>query len=92
MKAKKVDTESIIQSATQKITSDIVSLTERKGSAINIFRKTADELQMVNEELSASLDRLSSLKDFIDTQATVAEQMMTENANVRSRILEIIGG
>lgn len=84
-------TEQSIQATTSRLGGDIANLSARKTRAISAFRQTADELASVNEELQKSLLSLSELQKFIDEQTKTANQMISDNTSVRSKILDIIG-
>ena len=77
--------------ATEKLTGDIVALTTKRENALNTFRATANELYDVNTGLQQKVDSFEALSQFIAEKRAATEQMIEDNAAVRSRILEIIG-
>ena len=88
---KKVTTEQAIQMATSHLANDITSLSSKKDSALSTFRRTATELNSINDALKTKLCNLDELSSFIQEQQNAANQMIHDNDAVRSRILEIIG-
>lgn len=89
--AKKYTTEQTIQMATDNLTGDIVALTTKRENALNTFRATANELYDVNTSLQQKVASFEALSQFIAEKRAATEQMIEDNAAVRSRILEIIG-
>ena len=92
MIGKKIDTEQAVNLAVGKVTDDIGLLSSRRDCALSVFRSTANELQSVNEGLAQKLSTLNALQDFISGQSDQIKTMMGDNAAVRNRIMEIIGG
>ncbi len=88
---RKQTTESIIKLATTKLSSDINGLSMQKDNALSAFRKTAVELDTINDGLRTKLGNLSELESFIQSQRTSADKMIADNEAIRQRILDIIG-
>ena len=88
---KKETTEHVINTATARLSGDIAGLANRRESALSSFRRTANELQSINEGLKVKQGHLRELAAFIEAQEGATEKMMSDNEAVRSRILEIIG-
>ncbi len=88
---KRKNLHKLVKTATTKISSDILNLTEEKGEALSVFRKTANELGNINKELKEKTDDLIALASFIEEQKESAKQMMSDNEAVRTKIFEIIG-
>ena len=84
-------TEQILSKATAKIATDITSLGTRRSNAISAFRQTADELASINQGLNQALGSLETLQNFITEQTGITNQMISDNDNVRAKILDIIG-
>lgn len=89
--AKKYTTEQTIQMATDHLANDIVTLSAKRENALNTFRATANELYDVNTGLQEKVASFEALSQFIAEKRAATEQMIEDNAAVRSRILEIIG-
>lgn len=89
--ARKFTTEQSIKMASDKIAGDISSLLGRKEMAVSSFRRTANDLTIINSALGEKKAVLSELKEFIETQEAQATQMIADNESVRAKILDIIG-
>ena len=77
--------------AINRLADDIIILNSRKESAISSFRRTANELGSINEQLSSRNQFYDSLVEIVIDQKRQTEKMMSDNDNVRKKILEIIG-
>lgn len=89
--SKNANMQSVIQTATTKITGDISALSEKRENALSTFRATANELGTINDSLRERQNNLLELANFIQTQTDATGKMIADNEAVRSRILEIIG-
>lgn len=87
----KKGTKDLIIAATRKISKDIDTLQNDKGNALSEFRKAADRLGSIHEQLLEKVNDLSNLETFIQDKKNVATQNISDNAAVRSKILDIIG-
>ena len=85
------NTEQIIARATQRVSNDMAGLASRRDGALSAFRKARAELQAVNAETQKGLDRLSALKNFIESEVSSGEKMISDNSHVCDKITEIIG-
>lgn len=77
--------------AINRLANDIITLNGRKESAISSFRRTANELGSINEQLSSRNQFYDSLVEIVADQKRQTEKMMSDNEHVRNKILEIIG-
>ena len=84
-------TPQAIKFATSRLAGDITSLSAQKEDALSTFRRTAVQLENINNNLRIKTGELSELAIFIEEQKNVANKMMEDNDKVRGRILEIIG-
>lgn len=80
-----------IKVAVDKISDDINHLSTRKEHAISVFRSTANQLASINSEMEEKTSELDTLADFIQHQKDIASKVVSDNENVRAKILEIIG-
>ena len=80
-----------IKVAVDKISDDINHLSTRKECAISVFRSTANQLASINSEMEEKMSELDTLADFIQHQKDIASKVVSDNENVRAKILEIIG-
>lgn len=84
-------TQVFFSAATLKIHRDIISLSTRRNKALSVFRKTAEKLGNINEELNVRVSQMDSLTALIAEEKNSAAQMIHDNEAVRSRMLDIIG-
>lgn len=77
--------------AINRLADDIIILNGRKESAISSFRRTANELGSINEQLNSRNQFYDSLVEIVADQKRQTEKMMSDNEHVRNKILEIIG-
>ena len=77
--------------AINRLADDINILNGRKESAISSFRRTANELGSINEQLSSRNQFYDSLMATVIDQKHQTEKMMSDNEHVCNKILEIIG-
>ena len=77
--------------AINRLADDIIALNGRKESAISSFRRTANELGSINEQLNSRNQFYDSLVEIVADQKRQTEKMMSDNEHVRNKILEIIG-
>lgn len=77
--------------AINRLADDIIVLNGRKESAISSFRRTANELGSINEQLNSRNQFYDSLVEIVANQKRQTEKMMSDNEHVRNKILEIIG-
>ena len=80
-----------IKVAVDKISDDINHLSTRKACALSVFRSTANQLSSINSEMEEKMSELDTLADFIQHQKDIASKVVSDNENVRAKILEIIG-
>lgn len=80
-----------IKVAVDKISDDINYLSTRKEYAISVFRSTVNQLASINSEMEEKMSELDTLSDFIQHQKDIASKVVSDNENVRAKILEIIG-
>ena len=91
MKNKKLTTEQVLVTTTAQFAKDITNLTERRQTALSVFRSTAESLEVINADLAKSITNFDELTHFIAEQRAAASQMVSDNDKVRNKILEIIG-
>lgn len=84
-------TSDVIQNATNSLSNDISDLNTRRYNILNSFRKVAEDLSIVNDELTEKIADLNTLANFVDVERESAKQMVQDNESVRQRILDIIG-
>ena len=84
-------TNEMISKATEGLDRDIERLSAQRYMALNAFRQTAYDLAEVNENLHEKVVKLNEIEEFINSQRSAANQMISDNEAVRQRILEIIG-
>lgn len=80
-----------IKVAVDKISDDINHISTRKEYAISVFRSTVNQLASINSEMEEKMSELDTLSDFIQHQKDIASKVVSDNENVRAKILEIIG-
>ena len=80
-----------IKVAVDKISDDINHISTRKEHAISVFRSTVNQLVSINSEMEEKMSELDTLSDFIQHQKDIASKVVSDNENVRAKILEIIG-
>ena len=80
-----------IKVAVDKISDDINHISTRKEYAISVFRSTVNQLVSINSEMEEKMSELDTLSDFIQHQKDIASKVVSDNENVRAKILEIIG-
>lgn len=85
------NTEQVLTKATQRVSTDMANLAVRRDGALSAFRKARSELEAVNAETQKGLDRLFSLKSFIESEVASGEKMISDNTHVCAKITEIIG-
>lgn len=79
-------------SAVARITDDIAGLHEERMDALSCFRCTAEWLDDINQQLGEKAALCGSLvARLTGVQEDIAQQVR-DNAKVRDKILEIIGG
>lgn len=88
---KKRSTEQVLTETTSQLAKDISGLSDRRQTALGIFRDTAENLAAINEDLAKSITDFDNLTKFIAEQRQSAEQMVSNNDKVRNKILEILG-
>lgn len=88
---KKKSTEQVLTETTSQLAKDISGLSDRRQTALDIFRDTAESLAAINEDLVKSIIDFDNLTKFIAEQCQSAEQMVSDNYKVRNKILEILG-
>lgn len=91
LKKRRKKLNKVIQGATDRISVDILDLTEEKEDTLSLFRATANKLGKINEELTEKSEDLKALSVFIKEQDAATQLMISDNEAVRSKILEIIG-
>ena len=91
MMGKKVTTEQMLGKATDRLTSDIAMLTQKRDSTISMFRNTARNLEQINADLQVYAERFETLAAFAQAQKAEADKMIADNDKVRAKMLEIIG-
>ena len=84
-------TPQAIKFATSRLAGDITSLSAQKEDALSTFRRTAVQLENINNDLRIKMNDLSDLTMFIEEQKCMAAKMMEDNEKVRNRIIDIIG-
>jgi hypothetical protein len=89
--ARKFTTEKSIKMVSDKISDDISYMMNRKEMAVSSFRRTANDLAVINNTLGEKKAALSELRSFIESQEAQATQMIADNESVRAKILDIIG-
>lgn len=80
-----------IKTAAGSIISDIQKLSNRRGSVLGSFRKTAEDLGVINSLLEERIKSLDYLSEVLKDQKATAEKMTLDNEAVKKRILDIIG-
>lgn len=91
MSKKNVTTEQIVETAMAKISDNITTLGVRRDNALSVFRQTANDLGVINSNLSQNIQEMNRLAQFVNAGIDSATQMVADNEAVRARILEIIG-
>lgn len=81
----------IFSAATLKLHRDIRVLSTRRNKALSIFRRTAEKLGIVNQDLTEKVAQMDSLTELIAAEKSSATQMIHDNEAVRTKMLEIIG-
>lgn len=88
---RKKSTEQVLTETTSQLAKDIAGLSDRRRTALGIFRDTAENLAAINEDLNKSITNFDNLTKFIMEQKLSAEQVVSDNDKVRNKILEILG-
>lgn len=83
--------EQLIDRTLRAITAKNTELTGRKDNAISVFRRTAEELQFVNQGLSETAKVAEEVITFFATHKENTEKAIADNAAIAQRILDIIG-
>lgn len=91
LKPKPLTPDESMNLAVSRMENDIYLNRLRREDAISSFRRTANELASINEELESRSTFYTSLLDAIEHQKVTTEQMKVDNEAVRAKILEIIG-
>lgn len=81
----------IFSAATLKLHRDIRVLSTRRNKALSIFRRTAEKLGIVNQDLTEKVAQMDTLTELIAAEKSSATQMIHDNEAVRTKMLEIIG-
>lgn len=84
-------TQMFFSAATFKLHRDIISLSSRRNKALSVFRKTAEKLGLINEELNVRVTQMDNLTELIAQEKSSAAQMIHDNEAVRTKMLDIIG-
>ena len=84
-------TKAMISQMTTRLAGYIKTLSDRRENAVSTFRRTASDLDTINENLRQNIAEFDDLLKFISDQRGSAEQMVSDNERVRGKILEIIG-
>ena len=85
------NTEQVLTRASQRVSADMANLATRRDNALSAFREARAELQAVNAETQKGLERLFTLKSFIENEVASGEKMIADNTHVCDKITEIIG-
>ena len=81
----------MISQMTARLAGDIKNLSDRRENAVSTFRRTANDLDVINASLRQNIAEFDDLMKFISDQRGSAEQMVSDNERVKGKILEIIG-
>jgi predicted nucleic acid-binding Zn-ribbon protein len=84
-------TAEVLNSAMTRVENEIKSLNAQKDGALSVFRATANKLEAVNEGLTKSVHTLDEMIKFASEQKNAVEKNITDNENVRDKIISIIG-
>ena len=84
-------TKVMISQMTARLAGDIKNLSDRRENAVSTFRRTANDLDVINASLRQNIAEFDDLMKFISDQRGSAEQMVSDNERVKGKILEIIG-
>ncbi len=80
------------EGAVARITDDIAGLHEERLDALSCFRCTAEWLDEINQQLGEKAALCGSLVAQLTRAQENISQQVSDNAKVRDKILEIIGG
>jgi len=76
---------------TPNIQAKVRAVTERGMNAVRAFRRTADELAAVNEEIHGLSKTCGEAIAVLTDQKNTLDKMAESNASVRDKIIAIIG-
>ena len=77
--------------AINRLADDILVNTQRRENALSSFRRTANELADINEQLTTRKAFYETLTATLTDQKSQTDKMIADNEAVRKKILEIIG-
>ena len=77
--------------AINRLADDILVNTQRRENALSSFRRTANELADINEQLTTRKTFYETLTAALTDQKSQTDKMIADNEAVRKKILEIIG-
>lgn len=84
-------TAQVMTEAATKLSDEIVLLTEERDQSLSIFRQTAQNLEVINAELTGTINKMDEMMKFIATQKEVASKVISDNNHVTEKIYDIIG-
>ena len=88
---KKMTTAQVLTEATEKLSGDISQLTAKRDQSLSIFRQTAQNLEVINSELTGTINKMDEMMQFIATQKEAASKVIADNNHVTEKIYDIIG-
>lgn len=91
MMKKKLTTDVVLNNAVERMTADVVDMNVKKNRSIDVFNATAKNLESINADLKKTVERCRHLAEVANSKADEAEKTMADNANICSKIYEIIG-
>lgn len=77
--------------AINRLADDILVNTQRRENALSSFRRTANELADINEQLTTRKTFYETLTATLTDQKSQTDKMIADNEAGRKKILEIIG-
>lgn len=84
-------TAQVMTEAATKLSDEIALLTEERDQSLSIFRQTAQNLEIINTELTGTINKMDEMVAFINTQRDTANKVISDNTHVMERIYDIIG-
>lgn len=91
MKKNKMTTAQVLTEATDKLASEITSLTAKRDQSLSIFRQTAQNLDAINTELTGTINKMDEMMAFIADRKEAASKVIADNNQVTAKIYDIIG-
>ena len=91
MKTAKMTMDQVFTEASGKLSTEIGNLNARRNQSLNIFRKTAQDLEGINAELTTAIGQMDDLVAVIEANKNVANKTIADNSRVIAHIYDIIG-